>query len=57
MARMISDLDERIDFALSVVNEQKALFSKYFGNVASQWKGDGSRVTEADHALSNKLAL
>ena len=54
---MISGLDERIEFALNSVKEQKELFTRHFGKVASDWKQDGSRVTAADHALSEALRL
>jgi len=55
LERMSSIPENRIEVALRIVEDQKDLFSRFFGNVASEWKGDGSRVTEADHALSNSL--
>ncbi len=49
---MDSDIENRIRFASEVVEQQISLFERHHGSVDSEWKHDGSRVTEADHALS-----
>ncbi|MCH6258041.1 inositol monophosphatase [Puniceicoccaceae bacterium K14] len=48
-------LEERISFGIEVVGGQIGYFSKMFGLVASEWKHDGSRVTEADLTLSTSI--
>ncbi|MDQ8204545.1 inositol monophosphatase [Pelagicoccus sp. SDUM812003] len=45
-------LEARIALGKTLVREQVEYFSAQFGNVASEWKHDGSRVTEADIHLS-----
>lgn len=49
---MENTLEARIAYGKQVVREQVAYFTAQFGDVASQWKFDGSRVTEADLHLS-----
>ncbi len=48
----VSPLDERIEFGRKAVEQQVEYFTRQFGSVASDWKTDGSRVTEADLYLS-----
>ncbi len=49
---MEDSLEARIEYGKKVVREQVSYFTAQFGDVASQWKYDGSRVTEADLHLS-----
>lgn len=49
-------LNERIELAIGAVKEQIEYFASHFGKVASDWKSDGSRVTEADIHLSHVFA-
>lgn len=49
---MEDTLEARIAFGKRVVAEQVGYFTAQFGIVSSQWKYDGSRVTEADLHLS-----
>ncbi len=50
---MNSEVENRIQYAGRIVDEQIPVFQKYLGRVESDWKYDGSRVTEADHAISD----
>jgi myo-inositol-1(or 4)-monophosphatase len=52
---MSGGLDERIAFGRDLVKGQAETFARYFGKVDSQWKPDGSRVTEADFTISRTL--
>src|SRR5690606_23152017 len=45
-------LQSRIDLGRKLVEEQSVYFASRFGQVKSNWKSDGSRVTEADIHLS-----
>lgn len=45
-------LEARIKLGREAVAEQVEYFSRSFGAVGSEWKSDGSRVTEADIHLS-----
>ncbi len=45
-------ISRRIVVAKQAVLDQRARFEADFGNVDSQWKQDGSRVTATDHAIS-----
>ncbi len=49
---MEDSLIARIEYGKKVVRGQVSYFTAQFGDVASQWKYDGSRVTEADLHLS-----
>ncbi len=49
---MENTLEARVAYGKQVVMEQVAYFTAQFGDVASEWKFDGSRVTEADLHLS-----
>lgn len=49
---MEDSLEARIAYGKKVVMDQVEYFTAQFGDVASQWKYDGSRVTEADLHLS-----
>ncbi|MBK1876396.1 inositol monophosphatase family protein [Pelagicoccus mobilis] len=53
---MEDSLESRIAFGKKVVLEKVEYFRAQFGDVASQWKFDGSRVTEADLHLSKVFA-
>lgn len=48
--------EARIQHGKAVVAEQIEYFVSQFGDVASEWKYDGSRVTEADIHLSHVFA-
>ena len=52
---MLEELKDRATFAQEVVADRLPFFEERFGRVASQWKYDGSRVTEADLAISKAL--
>lgn len=47
--------EERIKFGIDAVESRIAYFTEMFGSVASQWKRDGTRVTEADLTLSKNF--
>ncbi len=49
---MEDTLEARIAYGKKTVLDKVAYFTAQFGDVASQWKFDGSRVTEADLHLS-----
>lgn len=53
---MEDSLEARIAYGKQLVAEQVAYFAAQFGDVASEWKFDGSRVTEADLHLSQTFA-
>jgi len=53
---MKDSLEARIAYGKKVVLEKVEYFTAQFGDVASQWKFDGSRVTEADLHLSQVFA-
>ena len=46
------DMDRRIAFGRELIGSLVPMFAELFGKVDSQWKSDGSRVTEADILLS-----
>lgn len=48
-------LRHRINAGRVAVRNQLGLFRGQFGNVASEWKGDDTRVTFADFAISEKI--
>lgn len=52
---MSEELLRRIEFGRKAVQERIPYFVKMFGCVGSEWKRDGSRVTEADLNLSNSF--
>lgn len=53
---MEDSLEARIAYGKKVVLDKVEYFAAQFGDVASQWKFDGSRVTEADLHLSRVFA-
>lgn len=53
---MDDTIESRIKLGYQAVKEQTEYFSRQFGQVASKWKLDGSRVTEADIHLSHVFA-
>ncbi|WPJ95318.1 inositol monophosphatase [Coraliomargarita algicola] len=54
-AQLDSQLRHRINAARVAVRDQIAFFGRQFGDVASEWKEDDTRVTFADFAISEKL--
>ncbi len=54
-ARYEAQLRHRINAGRVAVRDQIAFFSRQFGQVASEWKEDDTRVTFADFAISEKL--
>lgn len=52
---MAHSIEDRIIAAKSIVTEQASFFASRFGQVESQWKYDGTRVTEADLHISESL--
>ena len=55
MARFHKDLRHRINAGREAVRGQMAFFGRQFGQVASEWKVDDTRVTFADFAISENL--
>jgi myo-inositol-1(or 4)-monophosphatase len=49
------DLLDRVDAAKRAVSAQIDYFNREFGRVESRWKGDGTRVTAADLAISEGI--
>ncbi len=49
------ELRHRMNAGRVAVQSQIAFFGKLFGNVASDWKEDNSRVTFADFAISERI--
>lgn len=56
MQAMEDSQEARVQHGKRVVEEQVEYFASQFGDVASEWKFDGSRVTEADIHLSHVFA-
>ncbi|MFT4900860.1 MAG: myo-inositol-1(or 4)-monophosphatase [Lentimonas sp.] len=54
-AHIDGQLRHRINAARVAVRDQTAFFRRQFGQVASEWKEDDTRVTFADFAISEKL--
>lgn len=54
---MSNKIEDRIAAGRSIVEEQAKFFESRFGRVDSQWKHDGSRVTEADLKISKALQV
>lgn len=50
-----TDLRHRINAGRVAVQSQIGFFGKLFGNVASDWKADNTRVTFADFAISERI--
>ena len=50
-------LRHRINAARVVMRDQVAFFKRQFGQVASEWKPDDTRVTFADFAISEKISV
>ena len=48
-------MQRRIRAGRAVVNAQRAFFKRWFGNVASRWKADATRVTVADISISENI--
>jgi myo-inositol-1(or 4)-monophosphatase len=49
------DITARIPLAKAVVLAQRERLRRDMGQVSSQWKADGSRVTATDHAISEAI--
>lgn len=47
----------RINAGRVAVHSQRAFFKRQFGQVASEWKADATRVTFADFAISENLSV
>lgn len=54
-AQLDAQLRHRINAGRVAVRDQIAFFGRQFGDVASEWKEDDTRVTFADFAISEKL--
>lgn len=54
-ARYDAQLRHRINAGRVAVQDQVPFFTRQFGQVASEWKEDDTRVTFADFAISEKL--
>lgn len=54
-ARFEGEMRHRINAGRVAVREQIGFFGRQFGQVASEWKEDDTRVTFADFAISEKL--
>lgn len=54
-AQLDAQLRHRINAGRVAVRDQVAFFGRQFGDVASEWKEDDTRVTFADFAISEKL--
>lgn len=54
-ARYNTELKHRINAGRIAVRDQIAFFERQFGQVASEWKEDATRVTFADFAISEKI--
>ncbi|MEX2381895.1 MAG: inositol monophosphatase [Opitutales bacterium] len=52
---MEKTLDERIERGREAVTDQAKVLEDDFGNVASQWKEDGTRVTQTDLQVSRDI--
>jgi len=49
------EVSQRIACGSSAVEAEIEFFQSQFGAVASEWKKDASRVTEADHRISERI--
>jgi len=54
-AKLDGQLRHRINAGRVAVRDQIAFFGRQFGQVASEWKEDDTRVTFADFAISEKV--
>lgn len=54
-ARYDAELRHRINAGRVAVQKQVSFFTRQFGEVASEWKEDDTRVTFADFAISERL--
>jgi len=50
-------LRHRINAGRVAINSQRSFFKRQFGQVASEWKADATRVTFADFAISENLSV
>ena len=50
-------LRHRINAGRVAIDSQRAFFKRQFGQVASEWKDDATRVTFADFAISENLSV
>lgn len=56
-ARYATALRHRINAGREALKSQIGFFSRQFGEVPSEWKADDTRVTFADFAISEQLAM
>ncbi|MEM8867392.1 MAG: inositol monophosphatase [Verrucomicrobiota bacterium] len=54
-AKLDAELRHRINAGRVAVKNQMAFFTRQFGEVASEWKADDTRVTFADFAISENV--
>jgi myo-inositol-1(or 4)-monophosphatase len=55
MTTLSSDITQRIEAAKTAVLGETALLHREFGKAESRWKGDGTRVTAVDIAISENI--
>jgi myo-inositol-1(or 4)-monophosphatase len=55
MSDYITELTRRIEAAKAAVQAETALLHREFGRAESRWKGDGTRVTAVDIAISENI--
>ena len=55
MSDYLTELTRRIDAAKAAVQAQTELLHREFGRAESRWKGDGTRVTAVDIAISENI--
>ncbi len=56
-ARYATELRQRINAGREAVKSQIGFFTRQFGEVPSEWKADDTRVTFADFAISEQVAM
>jgi myo-inositol-1(or 4)-monophosphatase len=56
-ARYELELRQRINAGRDAIKSQVGFFSRQFGQVPSEWKADDTRVTFADFAISEQIAI
>ncbi|CAI8347519.1 MAG: Inositol-1-monophosphatase ImpA [Opitutia bacterium UBA7350] len=56
-ARQATQLRQRIHAGREAIKRQIGFFARQFGEVPSEWKADDTRVTFADFAISEQVAM
>lgn len=56
-ARHATELRQRINAGREALKSQIGFFTRQFGEVPSEWKADDTRVTFADFAISEQMAM